>query len=102
MKGIVNEGVEPGEITGTLGQAGNEDEEEDNPKVYECSFYETNLSFCDVNSDVNIPTLARLLCRQVKQFLWRHFELGAMVLLRSGQIGSISASLTRAQVLPSF
>jgi len=32
-KGIVNEGVEPGEIPGTSSQAGVDDEEEDNPKV---------------------------------------------------------------------
>ena len=32
-KGVVDEGLEAGEIAGTSGQGGNDDEEEDNPKV---------------------------------------------------------------------
>ena len=32
-KGVVDEGFEPGEITGTSGHAGSDDKEEDNPEV---------------------------------------------------------------------
>jgi len=55
-----------------------------------------NLLFCDVNSDVNIPTLARRLCRQVEQFLWRRFELGATASPLFGLIGNDSASRIQA------
>jgi len=55
-----------------------------------------------VDTDVNIPTLARQLCRQVKHLLWRRCELGVMVSLHSGLTGSGSASSTPARVLLSF
>ena len=32
-KGVIDEGLEPGEIAGTSGQSGHDDVEEDNPKV---------------------------------------------------------------------
>jgi len=33
VKGFVDEGLEVGEIAGTSGQSGHDEEEEDNPKV---------------------------------------------------------------------
>ena len=33
VKGVIDEGLEAGEIAGTSSQGGNDDEEEDNPKA---------------------------------------------------------------------
>jgi len=49
-----------------------------------------------VDTDVNIPTMVRWLCRQVKDLMWHRFESGAMVSLHFGMTGSDSASRTLA------
>ena len=55
-----------------------------------------------MDADVNIPTLARQSCWQDKLLLLRHCWSDVTVLLRSGLIGSGSASSTLARALPNF